>query len=162
MADSTEQIATEQSAQPDSVKPRSVLVRFAQARPLTLFFLLAYAWAWTVWLLVPRMIHRSRLGAGDFDTVDIVLILVGAFGPTVAALVSQWLAHRNLKICRVWTGWRSLLTGLFVGLACFFIATVIVPSLTLVNAPARALHWSALLHWSTYAVNYSTFLGAAA
>ncbi len=91
--------------------------------------------------------------------MEIVLVLVGAFGPTVAALVTQWLAHRNLKICRVWTGWRSLLTGIFVGLACFFLATVLVPSLTLVNAPARALHWSALLHWSTYAVNYSTFLG---
>jgi uncharacterized protein len=151
--------STEQFARPDFVRPGSALVRFAQARPLALFFSLAYAWAWTVWLLVPRIIPPSRLGAGDFGRVEIVLVLVGAFGPTVAALVTQWLAHRNLKICRVWTGWRSLLTGIFVGLACFFLATVLVPSLTLVNAPARALHWSALLHWSTYAVNYSTFLG---
>jgi hypothetical protein len=138
--------STEQFARPDFVKSGSALVRFAQARPLALFFSLAYAWAWTIWLVVPRIIHQSRLGAGDFDTVEIALVLVGAFGPTVAAFVTQWRAHRNLKVCRVWTGGRSLLTGIFVGLACFFLAAVIVPSLTLVNAPARALHRSALLH----------------
>jgi membrane protease YdiL (CAAX protease family) len=52
-----------------------------------------------------------------------------------------------------------LLTGLIVGLVCFFLATVVAPSLALVKASAYALHWPALLHWSTYAVNFSTFLG---
>ena len=148
MADSTHPV----------VESRPVLVRFAQKRPLTLFFLLAYAWAWTCFLVVPRLICRMTLGA-DFDTYDLILILTGACGPTVAALIIRWLADRDLKICRVWTGWRSLATGLACGLGAFFVVTLLAPSAALVKAPVYALHWPALLHWSTYGINYSTFLG---
>jgi membrane protease YdiL (CAAX protease family) len=49
--------------------------------------------------------------------------------------------------------------GLVLGMAGLFAATVVIPAIALVKAPIYALHWSALLHWSTYAINYSTFLG---
>jgi uncharacterized protein len=88
-----------------------------------------------------------------------LLVTTGAFGPTVAALITRWLAHRDLKICRVWTGWYSLATGLAFGLGAFFIVTVLIPSAAIAKAPVYALHWSSLLHWSTYAFNYSTLLG---
>jgi membrane protease YdiL (CAAX protease family) len=148
MADSAEQF----------VNSTSGLVRFAQARPLTLFFSLAYAWAWTFWLIAPRAVRWIAPGS-DSDPLEIALFIVGAFGPTVGALTTRWLAHRDLKICSLWTGWRRFVIGLAVGLLCFFITAVVAPALALVKAPLLTLHWAALAHWSTYAVNYSTFLG---
>jgi uncharacterized protein len=144
MAESTEQI----------VESRAALAGFAQKRPVTLFFLLTYAWTWTLWLGVAGLIPDNRA-----ESFGELLIITGAFGPTVAALVTNWLAKRNLNICRVWTGWRNLAIGLVCGLAAFFVVTLLAPSASLVNAPVYALHWSSLLRWSTYGINYSTFLG---
>ena len=140
------------------VNPTSALVRLAQSRPLTLFFSLAYAWAWMFWLIVPRVLRRTVPGSVS-DPFEIALFIVGAFGPTVGALTTRWLAHRDLKICSLWTGWRSFVIGLTVGLAAFFITVVVAPALALVKASLLGLHWAALAQWSTYAVNYSTFLG---
>jgi hypothetical protein len=72
MADSQEQL----------VKPRSAIVRFAQTRPLTLFF-----------LLVPRVIRQTAQGPNS-DSFDIPVFITGAFGPTVGALISRWSLHR--------------------------------------------------------------------
>lgn len=85
--------------------------------------------------------------------------MIGACGPTVAAFIVRWPGHRDLRICRVWTGLPGLLIGLVGGTLCFLLATVVAPALVLVKAPLHLLHWAALLHWSTYTVNYSTFLG---
>jgi membrane protease YdiL (CAAX protease family) len=148
MANSAEQFADSTSA----------LVQFARGRPLTLFFLLAYAWAWTFWLIAPRAVRWIDPGL-DSDPLEIALFIVGAFGPTVGALTTRWLAHRDLKICSLWTGWRRFVIGLAVGLFSFFIAAVVMPALALVKAPLLTLHWAALAHWSTYGVNYSSFLG---
>jgi membrane protease YdiL (CAAX protease family) len=125
---------------------------------LILFFLLAYAWAWSFWLLVLRNPLQLKEGSTG-EVIGLSLFLVGACGPSVAALVTQWFAYRNLKICHIWTGWKPFLIGGVVGVSCFFIATVIGPALLLVRAPVKELNWSALAHWTTYAVNYSTFLG---
>jgi len=100
----------------------------------------------------------SLLGA-KADAAEITAFITGAFGPTVAALITRWLAHRDLKICLLWTGSRPTLVGLSVGLAAFFIATLVAPTGAIVRAPIYALHWAALLHWGTYGINYSTFLG---
>ena len=132
--------------------------RFARARPLTLFFPLAYLWAWTAWVIVPRALRGHPLG-WKWDAFDITLIITGSFGPTVAALAVQWLGHRNLRICRIWTGWRRMFAGLAFGFAGFFIATVAGPAFALTKVSPLALHWAALLHWSIYRVNYSSFLG---
>ena len=137
----------------------SRLRHFARSRPLVLFFPLAYAWAWSFWLLVLRNPLHLQLEGSIADIFGISLFLVGACGPSVAALVTQWFAYRNLKICHIWTGWKPLLMGAVVGVSCFFIAAVIGPALSLVRAPLKELNWSVLAHWTTYAVNYSTFLG---
>jgi membrane protease YdiL (CAAX protease family) len=84
---------------------------------------------------------------------------VGAFGPSIGALVTRWLSEGDLRICRVWTGWGALLIGLAVGVAGFFVSAVVAPALLLVKVPLSGLNWIALTHWSTYAVNYSTFVG---
>ena len=141
---------------PDLTSSR--LRRFARTRPLVLFFFLAYAWAWSLWLLVlrnPLLLTEGSTG----ETIGLSLFLLGACGPLVAALVTQWFAYRNLKICHIWTGWKPLLMGVVVGVTCFFVATVVGPALSLVRVPVKVLNWSALAHWTTYAVNYSTFLG---
>jgi CAAX protease family protein len=148
MADSTDQVTVQ------VVQPRAALVRFAQTRPLTFFFLLTYAWSWTLWLGVAALIPDNKA-----ESFGEPLFLAGAFGPTVAALITRWLANRDLKICRVWTGWGSLATGLVFGLGAFFVVTLVAPSAAIAKAPVYALHWSLLLHWGTYAFNYSTLLG---
>jgi membrane protease YdiL (CAAX protease family) len=144
MASSTEQF----------VDRPSFAVRFARSKPLTLFFLLTYAWTWTWWLGLPRFVPDDKA-----ETLGELLFLAGAFGPTVGALITRWLSHRDLRICRVWTGWYSLAAGLAFGLAAFFVATLLVPPAAVVKAPVYVLHWSSLLHWGPYAINYSTFFG---
>jgi len=129
-------------------------IRFARSRPLSLFFLLTYAWTWTWWLGLPRFIPDDKA-----DIYGELLFLAGVFGPTVAALISRWLAARDLKICRLWTGWSGLAKGLAFGLTAFIVATLLAPSAALAKAPVYALHWSSLFHWSTYGFNYSTLLG---
>jgi|CZKD01.1.fsa_nt_gi membrane protease YdiL (CAAX protease family) len=148
MADSTDQVTDH------VVESRTALVRFARMRPLTLFFLLTYAWTWTLWLGVGSLMPDDKA-----ESYGELLVITGAFGPTVASLITRWLADRDLKICRVWTGWSSLATGLAFGLGAFFVVTVLTPSAAIAKAPVSALHWSSLLHWSTYAFNYSTLLG---
>ncbi len=142
----------------DFVQRRSALCRLACHYPLTSFFLVTYCWSWTFWLVIPRIVQHSSL-SGVTEALGVPLIIAGAFGPSIGALVTRWLTEGDLRICRVWTGWGALLVGLALGLAGFFVVTVVVPALSLVKVPLSGLNWSALLHWSTYAVNYSTFLG---
>jgi uncharacterized protein len=149
MADSTEQVTAQ------VVQPRTALVRFAQMRPLTLFFLLTYAWTWTLWLGVGSLMPDNKA-----ESHGELLVITGAFGPMVGALITRWLADRDLKICRVRTGWSSLAAGLAFGVGTFFVVTVLAPSVAIAKVPVYALHWSSLLHCSTYAFNYSTLLGA--
>lgn len=136
----------------------SRLIRFARTQPLSLFFLLAYLWSWTTWLAVPALAQRIGIHT-DLESFEIAIIVIGACGPTIAAFITRWLGYRDLKICRVWTGTLPLLAGLALGLALLFLSTLVAPALALVRASPQSLHWSALLHWSSYAVNYSTFIG---
>ncbi len=140
-----------------TARPTSALASFARTCPLTVFFVLAYAWSWTWWIIVPRVFLRGTLAFND--VLELVVFLIGACGPALAALATRYTSHRDLKICLLWAGWRSLTLGLLSGTIAIFIVAVVVPSVALVRAPLGALHWSVLLHWSTYAVNYSTFLG---
>jgi uncharacterized protein len=144
MADSTKQVSEHWAG----------IAKFAQKRPLTLFFLLTYAWTWAWWLGVAALIPDNNA-----EIFGEPVFLAGAFGPTVAALVTRWLTDRDWKICRLWTGWYNLACGLAFGLGAFFVVALVLPSVSLVKAPAGALQWSSLLHWSTYAFNYSTALG---
>jgi membrane protease YdiL (CAAX protease family) len=134
----------------------SAISRFAQARPLTTFFLLTYLWSWTLWEALARVPEGLNPGFNNFLQV---IFIAGIFGPTVGALVTSWLAYRSLKICRIWTGWRNLLAGLGFGLVEFFLTTVVFSSKAVVAAPFSSFHWAVLLHWSTYGINYSTWIG---
>jgi membrane protease YdiL (CAAX protease family) len=132
--------------------------RFARNHPLLLFFPLAYFWAWTCWLVAPRLVRHHGLGP-KLGVFDISLIVVGACGPTVAALVTRWLGHHRLNICRLWTGWGSLLAGIAVGLAVFVLVTVFLPAAAVAKTPFFRLHWTVFARWGTYAVGLSSFIG---
>ena len=110
------------------------------------------------WLIVPRVIYQRALGLNS-EAFDLSLFLMGALGPTIGALITRWLANRDLKICRLWTGWYNLAIGLAFGLGAFFVVTLVAPSASLVMAPVYALSGRPFLHWAPYAINYSTFLG---
>ena len=136
--------------------PRSGIARFVRARPLTTFFVLTYLWSWAPWeaiALLPEGLNPS------IESFLGVIFIAGIFGPTISALVTSWLAYRSLKICRIWTGWRNLFAGLGFGLVGFFLTAVALSSRAVITAPFSAFHWSALLHWSTYGINYSTWIG---
>ena len=136
----------------------SALARFAQKWPLTVFFVLAYIWTWSLWLVVARVVPDGDMPP-RIELLFEVLSTAAISGPTLAAFATSWLAYRNLKICRLWTGWRGLLQGLGFGLTAFILVTLIAPTRAIVQAPLSAWHWSILLHWGTYQVNFSTFFG---
>lgn len=142
------------------VTPSSSLRRFAPSHPLILFFVLAYVWTWTIWFGMARFVPDGN--APLPAKIEILLegvFTISAFGPTVGALITNWLAHRSLKICRLWTGWRALGLGLAFGLPAFVMVTLVLPTAAMVKAPLHAWHGSALLHWSTYGINFSFFFG---
>jgi uncharacterized protein len=138
--------------------PESTIARFVRSRPLTTFFILSYLWSWALWESVALLQGRNPW----MDSVLTLLFIAGICGPTVAALTTSLVAYRSLKICRIWTDWRSLIAGLGFGLVGLFLSTVALSARAVVQAPFSALHWTALLHWGTYGINYSTLIGGPA
>ncbi len=130
--------------QPSNERP---VCRFALDHPLVHFFVIAYLWAWIFWWAIPAVFHRD----------DATIMIAGTFGPTVAALLTQWLGHRNFRIGSLWTNWRSMFIGLAIGLAAFFTVTVAVPALLIAKSPG-AVRWSLLLFGGTYGLSYRTLL----
>jgi uncharacterized protein len=128
-------------------KRESTLARIAKRRPLILFFLLAYAFAWIAWL--PILLSRAGLGwiPGDFPAS---LIVIGLCGPTVSALTVQWVRKRNLRICRFRTSWRDLVLGLIVGVGLVLVVCVIGPAVATSRTPVRMLNWRIFLGLSPW------------
>jgi membrane protease YdiL (CAAX protease family) len=128
-------------------KSESTLARFAMRRPLILFFLLAYAFAWIGWL--PIILSHAGLGwiPGDLPAS---LIVIGLFGPTVSALTVQWVRERNLRICHFRTSWRDLVLGLVVGVGLVLLVCVIGPAVATSRTPVRMLNWRIFLAWSPW------------
>lgn len=148
MAEAAVQLTTSESA----------IRRLAQRRTLILFFVLTYLWTWSLWLLMAATVPEGNLPTGAEMFFE-GLFALAAFGPTVGALITGWLAYRTLRICPVWTGWRNLIQGLVFGLSAFFVITVLAPNVAMANASVSAWHWSSLAHWSTYGINFSFFFG---
>jgi uncharacterized protein len=133
----------------------SQLRRFARRRPLLIFFLLAYGLGWICFL----PLALSDIGTGLIHAnVPIEFIVAGAFTPTMAALIVQWLSEGNLRICRLYSSWPRMLLGLVSGFAIMILAFVVLPGLVPAKSP-RELHWGVLLTPPIYGLNWSTFLG---
>lgn len=115
----------------------------ARKHALTLFFALAYAWAWLVF--VPMVVFHA----------SIVWTVLATFGPTVAALVTHRLATGNYRAFRLYTTWPRTLGATAMGVGLMVLAYVVLPGVT--TADPRKLHWNILTSIAVY--NYSTLLG---
>jgi CAAX protease family protein len=115
----------------------------ARKHPLIMFFALAYAWAWLVF--VPMVIFHAPPQ----------WIVVATFGPTVAALVTHRITTGSYRAFRIYTTWPRTLGAMAVGVALMILAYVVLPGV--MTADPRKLHWSILTSVAVY--NYSTLLG---
>jgi membrane protease YdiL (CAAX protease family) len=111
--------------------------------PLIIFFTLAYAWAWLVF--IPMVIFHAPLP----------WIVVATFGPTVAALVTHRITTGSYRAFRIYTTWPRTLGAMAVGVALIILVYVVLPGI--ITADPRKLHWSILISTAVY--NYSTLLG---
>ncbi len=130
------------------------LVRFARSRPLVLFFALAYAIAWVLFL--PLVLSRTGLGLIPI-IVPIEYSVAVSVAPSIAALLTQWLAERNWRAFKLYRSWRSLLIGALSGVVLIEIACVIVPGILLAKGAPGTLNWRVFGSLAVY--NWSTFLG---
>ena len=110
---------------------------------LALFFAIAYAWAWLVF--VPVVVLRAPLQ----------WIVIATFGPTVAALITHRVTTGSWRAFRVATTWRRTAGATAAGVALMVLAYVVLPGV--LTADPRRLHWSILMSLAVY--NYSTLLG---
>jgi membrane protease YdiL (CAAX protease family) len=118
-------------------------VRTATPPTLVIFFAIAYAWAWLIF--VPMVIFRARLE----------WIAVAAFGPTIAALVTHRMTTGNYRAFRFYSTWPRTVGATAIGVALMILAYVVLPGIT--TADPRQLDWSVLTSLAVY--NYSTLLG---
>jgi membrane protease YdiL (CAAX protease family) len=98
-----------------------------EGRPLTVFFLIAFAWSWFWWFLfIAGVLHLpAGLGTRDADLSTfspiILIVLIMPFGPTLAAfLVTAWTRGR-VGVRALWNRfwnlnlkWNWLLAALLI------------------------------------------------
>jgi membrane protease YdiL (CAAX protease family) len=109
---------------------------------LLIFFAIAYAWAWVIF--VPMVIFHGR---PEWTAL-------GACGPTIAALVTHRMTTGHYRAFRFFTTWSRTVEATAAGVALMIVAYVVLPGIT--TADPRTLHWSILMSLGVY--NYSTLL----
>jgi membrane protease YdiL (CAAX protease family) len=112
-------------------------------RDLIIFFAVAYALAWLVF--IPLVIWQAQPE----------WIVVGSFSPTVAALVAHRMATGSFRAVRFVTSWPRTLGGTAVAIILVIVSYVVLPAV--MTADPRRLRWSVLASLAVY--NYSTLLG---
>lgn len=115
----------------------------SRKRELIIFFVLAYLWAWFVF--VPLALFHG----------PIQWTILATFGPTVAALITQRISNGNYHAFRLTTSWWRTCVALVIGVLLILLAYVFLPAVA--TADARKLKWSILLSVGVY--NYSSLLG---
>ena len=133
-----------------SNSPVGPLVRLIRARPLVSFFILTYLLALVA--LVPQVLFALGLLRMN---APFWYLTIAVCSPATAAIVVQWFSEGNLKICRIYDRWSSLLLGIIFGSALILLSSVIVPAMLANRAPLQTLNWHALLSPSSYHCQYS-------
>jgi membrane protease YdiL (CAAX protease family) len=110
---------------------------------LVVFFGLAYAWAWLIY--VPIVLLHAPLH----------WTVLGTFGPTLAAVATHRLATGGYRPFRLWSTVSRTLAGIGLGVALILLAYVVLPGMA--TADPTRLNWSILTSTAVY--NYSTLLG---
>ena len=122
---------------------RKSVALFASECPMTLFFVLAYLLSWSVFL--PVVLFRASPQ----------LTILASFGPSLAALVTNYLATGNYRWFLTSTTWWRTLGGTAIGVALVILAYVVLPAIS--TAAPDQLNWRILISTGVY--NYSTLLG---
>jgi uncharacterized protein len=120
------------------------LGQLAADRPLSLFFVLAYAFSWSLFL--PMVL------AG---TISPPLIYAATLGPLLAAIATHRLGTGSYRAFRVFSTWPRVVLGAGVGCLLVVVTFVVLPGV--IVADPRQLHWSILASVAVY--NASTLLG---
>ena len=118
--------------------------------PLLAFFALTYFLESIA--LIPQVLYKLGL-VGMSESAWYITIAVCS--PAVAALIVQWLAENNFRVCRIYGSWSGLLFGVMFGPALIIFSTFIVPALIAIKDPLQSLDWHALLSTSSYHCQYS-------
>jgi membrane protease YdiL (CAAX protease family) len=112
-------------------------------RPLVLFFVLAYAGGWLVF--VPLVLLQGPLEWTALATM----------APTMAAVITHRVTSGSYRAVRILAGWPRALAAGLAGVLLIAFAYVVLPGNTAAD-PSR-LQWSVFASVSVY--NYSTLLG---
>jgi membrane protease YdiL (CAAX protease family) len=125
----------------------SGLRALVRARPLLTFFILAYLLHWLA--MAPLILAPGAVSGAAPD----LLAMLGATTPTIAALLVQWLAEGNLRICKLGRPWSLVLLSAVLGILLVILVFAVGPALVLTGGAFGGLHWSAiagasLLWWS--------------
>jgi membrane protease YdiL (CAAX protease family) len=112
-------------------------------RELIIFLVLAYVWAWLVF--VPLVLLRGPLQ----------WTILATFGPTVAAFITQLVSRGDYRAFRLGPSWPRTGLAVLVGVCLVLLAYVVLPAV--VTSDPRKLNWSILASLAVY--NYSSFLG---
>lgn len=109
---------------------------------LIIFFVLAYVWAWSVYL--PMVLFH----------VSVEWAILATMGPTIAAIVAHRATTGHFPAFRFFTGWLCVLRGTVIGVMLIILAYVALPGIT--NSAPQTLHWGILMSVTVY--DYSALL----
>jgi membrane protease YdiL (CAAX protease family) len=115
----------------------------SNTRQLVVFFSIAFAFSWLVetWMILAH--------------ARIEFTILASLGPTVAAIVTDRLAHGSFRVFRFNVSWARTLAASVIGILLIMVAYTILPATAVVDS--SKLNWSVLVSTSVY--NYSTLLG---
>ena len=116
----------------------------ADKRALVLFFGLAYAIAWILWL--PLVLSQNGLGVLPVN-MSLAAGIPGAFAPCLAAYITQRWSCGNWRAVDWIQGWRRAWIGILLAPLLLLLGQVVIPVLFLSKASAADLHWEALLKY---------------
>jgi uncharacterized protein len=142
-----------------TIIPKMNVTPSLRKRELLLYFLLAYAVSWLLWL--PLVLSQAGVGLIHTRLADPVSIfsgsvvfvpwlLAGSFGPVVAALVTQKLCSGNLRAFRLWTSFRQVILGAVVGMLCILFARWFLTAIVQTQSGFGAWDWASLLTFRYY------------
>jgi len=106
--------------------------------------------------MLPMVVFRSSFGLPPTVHPERWLFPL-TYSPTMAALLTHWLAERNLAVFRLYGSWKRFLVGASAGSLLVLGAIVVLPALLLAQNPLRDLHWRVL--FSGDSVTLATLLG---
>ena len=119
-------------------------------RALVLFFALAYAIAWILWL--PLVLSQNGLGVLPVN-MSLATAIPGAFGPCLAAYITQRWSCGNWRAVDWIQGWRRAWVGILFAPVFLLLGEVVIPVLFFSQVSAVDLHWEALLKYPLLLLN---------